>query len=495
MDRGFSTGHAGYTRLPSANTMAPPIATAPSPTPSQVQLQLASGVANIGRHDDLPLPPCPRLQDNMQFRARCQARVSGEIEFEAIEIPEGLRGQEAWARKALFKYLHNIFKLFVADKFINDGEYYKQKQDITLVNEILNLMTSCGTLNLAALGSILKSKPDDESRFYIANAGESFSLSGIDYQSVVDNCRYIERKAREYSTSTADFITLHRQDCLEKIANYVSHARAAGESSVFINSMLKKIQGGHLLHVICAAAWYNIGTLAKSRDPAHLWRAMELAGNLCSVPGIFSVDTFNKLAPMVEQFMHRLFDRLCAGGCPPQEATDRLRALFGPILTKLGDDASSRFEARLSAIVTTREAFEELETLAKKISRLNLTLGFESGVKVTPVEMKPSEKKEPTEEQEPSKEPERYGSRAHSFIVLGYLRCLGRIDYYEPEEIMPLLDFVAERTREEEPLPRRESLRDYVLYLRKDLQRRGLTYAGKARAIRIWLATDPFRCG
>ena len=250
-------------------------------------------------------------------------------------------------------------------------------------------------------------------------------------------------------------------------------AREEGPGTKPVEPRLKQIRAGHMLHVACAAAKRNIAILMESGDPAHLWRAMVLAANLSGLPDNYLGDTLKELAPKLDHIVEKLFDWWCAGGRSPQETTDAACTLLGPIVKKMGNGASARLEARLTTTATTRKALQELEIRAGEISRLNLTIDFGSGVTETP---------------------DAYRSREHAFTVLEYVRCLSHIDYLATKEILPLLILVAAGASNE-PLPHRRNLRNFVHEMSKDLQTLPKDYAGKAQAIHIWLATDPFgRC-
>ena len=371
MDRGLSTGHAGYTRLLPASTPPP----SPTPLPGPEQLQFSSGVANIVSHSDLPLPPppCPRLQDNTQFRVQYHQTELG-IDFKIIEMPQELSGPKIVA------YLNELFRRegdtpdwrsYVAPMKPEHFGGLDIQQYLNLENEILELMAASGALSLAALKSVLQSKPGDQSRLYIANAGTPLSPSLTDYQAVIENCSYIERKLRESSALPAEPSTYLRQECMNELTWTLVRAREEGPGTKPVEPRLKQIRAGHMLHVACAAAKRNIAILMESGDPAHLWRAMVLAANLSGLPDNYLGDTLKELAPKLDHIVEKLFDWWCAGGRSPQETTDAACTLLGPIVKKMGNGASARLEARLTTTATTRKALQELEIRAGEISRLN----------------------------------------------------------------------------------------------------------------------------
>jgi hypothetical protein len=84
-----------------------------------------------------------------------------------------------------------------------------------------------------------------------------------------------------------------------------------------------------------------------------------------------------------------------------------------------------------------------------------------------------------------------YVSTRDADDVLQYVWLLGKIEYFEADEILPLLRFVA-REAQGETLDHRRALRDEVRNIADALERFGAHYTKKVTAIRNWMESEAF---
>ena len=85
----------------------------------------------------------------------------------------------------------------------------------------------------------------------------------------------------------------------------------------------------------------------------------------------------------------------------------------------------------------------------------------------------------------------RYRSTDDADDLLHYAWLISKIEYFEADEILPLLKFIA-REAQREALDHRHALRDEVSHIADALERFGAHYSNKVAAIRDWLDTNPF---
>jgi hypothetical protein len=287
-------------------------------------------------------------------------------------------------------------------------------------NEVLDLLVACGLCSVAHLLNLYETKPGQNSRLLIKNAGEPSSRPDTDYSAVVAGAQYIAQRLRKHRIGPEFQVSQTRYDCAKAVERALVKALNDRESQTYIKNKLGQIKAGHLLPVVTAAAERTIKILMFSHDPRHWRSAMDLVDALTDV-----------------RQEHVGFD------------LDELRAR-----------------------VLTRITVPELEAYRRWIEPLDL-LFSEIEVQQDPNAARP------------------YVSTRDADDVLHYAWLLGKIEYFEADEILPLLKFVA-REAQGEALDHRHALRDEVSNIADALERYGPKYAKKVGAIRDWMETRPF---
>ena len=84
-----------------------------------------------------------------------------------------------------------------------------------------------------------------------------------------------------------------------------------------------------------------------------------------------------------------------------------------------------------------------------------------------------------------------YRSSVHADALLHYVMLMSRTNYFEVEEIMPILHFMA-KAAATEPQEHRSKLHIQLRRVGANLETRGSHYRAKAMAILDWLDTKPF---
>jgi hypothetical protein len=291
------------------------------------------------------------------------------------------------------------------------------------------------------------------------------------YEKVRSGCNYIRWRFREYYTSSKEYSTANRHECLLAIEAFLKSPKKVDKDPAFIEQQLKAIKSGHLLHVICAAARRNIDILVKSKNPEYLWQAMDLAGALARLPYVYLGTTLKDLEPMLEERTELLY--YWKSELSHEERVKQLRNLLGPILSKMSEEAPARFETVLSAC----EAAQALQDYHEDFKALNLDISF--GFQADGLAVSAAGKGET------------YRSSVHADALMHYVLLMSRTNYCGEELIIPLLRFMAEAATSELH-ERRRMLHDQIRNVAMDLETRGPAYSAKSKAMLDWLDTKPF---
>jgi hypothetical protein len=302
-----------------------------------------------------------------------------------------------------------------------------------IYNEIFNLMLACGVCSLEQIESLYRKMPGYHSRKLITSHGEPRLSPGTDYNAVAKGTKYIEQQVKKYNPCVGKQIYRDRYECIRHMEKSLREALERRDSTGLIKSRLTQIKAPHLLTVITAAAQRNITILLFSDNPDHWQCAQQLIAALEKVPDAY-----------------------------------------------LGFDLAwlrSQVKGALDARQATLEALPELDAHRRLIKPLALEF---SDVLKTGLEM----------EQGPNAT-RPYRSTDDADDLLHYAWLLGKIEYFEAAEIIPLLEFVA-REAQGEALAHRRGLHDEVSIIADALEQLGSHYEAKVAAIRSWMQTNPF---
>jgi hypothetical protein len=413
--------------------------------PFDVQADTASTVADLVSHTQLhcfnelntvepeTIPPC---HDKDQIPIKIELDKSpgtvqgerGEKEFRYLVS----RPAECDRTKfRLFrKNLTELFDIGFDRSYSMHGTHRFVIHDevVKIHNEIYSLMMACGVCSFEQISKLHEAAPGGNSRMLISFAGEPTFRPDTDYSAVVAGAKHIEQQVRKYYICSGGRICKNRFDCVWEIETFLERALRRRESATTIKNQLTRIKAGHLLPVIAAAAERNIKILLLSDNHDHWQCAAQLIAALTRVPDEY-----------------------------------------------LGFDLAgfrSQVQAALEARQATLEALPELQACRRWIEQLGLYIS-EFEVQQDPDAAAP------------------YVSTRDADDVLHYAWLLGKIEYFEADEILPLLRFVA-REAQGETLDHRRALGDEVRNIADALGRFGAHYTKKVAAIRNWMESEPF---
>jgi hypothetical protein len=407
--------------------------------PFDVQADTASPVNELVCHTDLhcfnelnkiepeTIPPC-HDKGQIPIKIELIQDSSGEKRFRYFVS----RPTECDPKKfSVFrKKLTKLFDISIESFYSMHGQHRAviHHEVVRIHNEIYFLMLACGVCSFEHIAKVCKAEPGGNSRMLISFAGEPTRRPDTDYNAVAAGAKYIEQQVRKYYISSGRHVCQDRFSCIWDIETFLEGALQRRDSKSFIKNQLTQIKAGHLLPVITAAAERTTKILLFSDRLDHWECAEQLITALTRVPADYLGFDLDKLRQQVR--------------------------------------------AALDIRQATLEAAPELEAYRRWIEPLSL-LFSEIEVQQDPNAARP------------------YVSTRDADDVLHYAWLLGKIEYFEADEILPLLKFVARQARWE-ALDHRYALRDEVSTIAKALERYGPKYAKKVGAIRNWMETRPF---